>query len=108
MFWRPEDTIVFEYDAGFDKRPPLAVAVPANTDEIAHSLETKHGARVVMHHRIGDLAIGDVAVIVAAGAPHRDAAFLAAREAIDTLKTIVPIWKKEFAEDGAVWIEEHA
>ena len=76
--------------------------------EIAHSLETKHGARVVMHHRIGDLAIGDVAVIVAAGAAHRDAAFLAAREAIDTLKTIVPIWKKEFAEDGAVWIEEHA
>jgi histidinol dehydrogenase len=34
--------------------------------------------------------------------------FAAAREAIDTLKTIVPIWKKEFAEDGAVWIEEHA
>jgi molybdopterin synthase catalytic subunit len=43
-----------------------------------------------------------------AGAPHRDAAFKAAREAIDELKTVVPIWKKEYSEDGAVWIEEHA
>ncbi len=77
--------------------------------EIATRLEQKHApCRLVMHHRIGDLAIGEVAVIVAAGAPHRDAAFKAAREAIDGLKTIVPIWKKEHSEDGAVWIEEHA
>jgi len=77
--------------------------------EIADRLEQKYApCRVVMHHRIGDLAIGEVAVIVVAGAPHRDAAFKAAREAIDELKTIVPIWKKEHAEDGAVWIEEHA
>ena len=47
-------------------------------------------------------------MIVVAGAPHRDAAFKAAREAIDELKTVVPIWKKEYAEDGAVWIDEHA
>ena len=81
----------------------------AKMREIAAELESRYApARVVMHHRVGDLAIGDVAVIVAVGAPHRDAAFAAAREAIDTLKTIVPIWKKEFAEDGAVWIEEHA
>ena len=59
-------------------------------------------------HRIGDLAIGDIAVVVAAAAPHRDAAFAAARSAIDELKSIVPIWKKEHAEDGAIWIEEHA
>ena len=77
--------------------------------EIADRLEKKYApCRIVMHHRIGDLAIGDVAVIVVAGAPHRDAAFRAAREAIDELKTIVPIWKKEHGEDGAVWIEEHA
>jgi MoaE-MoaD fusion protein len=77
--------------------------------EIAEQLEGKYApSRVVMHHRVGDLAIGDVAVIVAVGAPHRDAAFAAAREAIDSLKTIVPIWKKEFSDDGAVWIEEHA
>ena len=77
--------------------------------EIAQRLEAKHGPlRLVMHHRVGDLAIGDVAVIVAAGAPHRDAAFTAARAAIDELKTVVPIWKKEHSDDGAVWIEDHA
>lgn len=76
---------------------------------IADRLEREHApARVAMHHRVGDLAIGDVAVIVAAAAPHRDAAFAAARAAIDELKSIVPIWKKEFTEDGAVWITDHA
>jgi molybdopterin converting factor subunit 1 len=77
--------------------------------EIAHRLEAKHAPlRLVMHHRVGDLAIGEIAVIVAAGAPHRDAAFIAARAAIDELKTVVPIWKKEHSDDGAVWIEDHA
>jgi len=77
--------------------------------EIADALQRRHApCRVVMHHRIGDLAIGEIAVIVVAGAPHRDAAFKAAREAIDELKTVVPIWKKEYSDDGAVWIEEHA
>ena len=81
----------------------------AKMREIAARLEREHAPlRIVMHHRVGDLAIGDVAVVVAAAAPHRDAAFAAARAAIDELKTIVPIWKKEHAEDGAVWIEEHA
>jgi molybdopterin converting factor subunit 1 len=76
---------------------------------IALRLERLHApARVAMHHRVGDLSIGDVAVVVAAAAPHRDAAFAAARAAIDELKSIVPIWKKEHTEDGAVWIEEHA
>jgi len=77
--------------------------------EIAQRLEAKHAPlRLVMHHRVGDLAIGDIAVIVAAGAPHRDAAFIAARAAIDELKTVVPIWKKEHSDDGAIWIEDHA
>src|SRR5207253_3364147 len=79
----------------------------AKMREIAARLEREHGpVRVAMHHRVGDLAIGDVAVIVAAAAPHRDAAFAAARAAIDELKSIVPIWKKEHTEDGAIWIEE--
>ena len=81
----------------------------AKMREIALRLETEHAPlRVVMHHRVGDLAIGEIAVIVAAGAPHRDAAFAAARAAIDELKTVVPIWKKEHSDDGAVWIEDHA
>jgi molybdopterin converting factor subunit 1 len=81
----------------------------AKMREIAERLEAKHApCRLVLHHRIGELRIGDVAVVIVAGAPHRDSAFKAAREAIDELKTIVPIWKKEHAEDGAIWIEEHA
>jgi molybdopterin synthase catalytic subunit len=81
----------------------------AKMREIARRLETLHAPlRLVLHHRVGDLAIGEIAVIVAAGAPHRDAAFTAARAAIDELKTVVPIWKKEHSDDGAVWIEDHA
>ena len=81
----------------------------AKMREIARRLEALHAPlRLVMHHRVGDLAVGDIAVIVAAGAPHRDAAFTAARAAIDELKTIVPIWKKEHSDDGAIWIEDHA
>lgn len=81
----------------------------AKMREISERLVREHGPlRIAMHHRVGDLAIGDIAVVVAAAAPHRDAAFAAARAAIDELKSIVPIWKKEHAEDGAVWIEEHA
>ena len=81
----------------------------AKMREIAASLERAHApVRLALHHRVGDLSIGDMAVVVAAAAPHRDAAFAAARAAIDELKRVVPIWKKEFNEDGAVWIEDHA
>ena len=81
----------------------------AKMREISDRLVREHGPlRIAMHHRVGDLRIGDIAVVVAAAAPHRDAAFAAARSAIDELKTIVPIWKKEHAEDGAIWVEEHA
>jgi molybdopterin synthase catalytic subunit/molybdopterin converting factor small subunit len=65
------------------------------------------GARVAIAHRTGRLEIGDVAVVVAAAAPHRAEAFAACRYAIDTLKERVPIWKKEFATDGEYWVEEH-
>ncbi|OLD52266.1 MAG: molybdopterin converting factor subunit 1 [Chloroflexi bacterium 13_1_40CM_2_70_6] len=81
----------------------------AKMREIAHRIAREHGPlHIAMHHRVGDLAIGEIAVVIAVAAPHRDAAFAAARAAIDELKTVVPIWKKEHAEDGAVWIEEHA
>ena len=77
--------------------------------QIAAALESVHAPlRLAIHHRIGDLAIGEVAVIIVAAAPHRDAAFTAARAAIDELKQVVPIWKKEYTDDGAVWIEDHA
>ena len=56
-------------------------------------------------HRVGKLALGDISVAVAVSAPHRAEAFEAGRFAIDRLKETVPIWKREFLKDGAVWIE---
>lgn len=66
------------------------------------------GTRVAIAHRTGHLDIGDVAVIIAAAAPHRAEAFEACRYAIDTLKETVPIWKKEVASDGQYWVDDHA
>ncbi|CAA9258592.1 MAG: Molybdopterin synthase catalytic subunit MoaE [uncultured Acidimicrobiales bacterium] len=59
--------------------------------------------RIALLHRIGQLELLDVAVIVVASAPHRDVAFEAARFCIDTLKATVPIWKKETWEGGSDW-----
>jgi molybdopterin synthase catalytic subunit len=66
------------------------------------------GTRVAIAHRTGKLEIGDLAVVIAAAAPHRAEAFEACRFAIDTLKQTVPIWKKEVATDGAYWVDDHA
>lgn len=60
--------------------------------------------RLAITHRVGALGIGEASVMVAAAAPHRDSAFSAARYAIDRLKEIVPIWKKERWEDGEEWV----
>jgi molybdopterin synthase catalytic subunit len=60
--------------------------------------------RVAMLHRIGRLDIGESSVLIAVSAAHRGDAFEACRYAIDTLKRIVPVWKKEHFEDGEVWV----
>jgi molybdopterin synthase catalytic subunit len=62
---------------------------------------------ILIHHRKGVLQIGEVPVIIAVSAAHRDAAFQACRYIIDTLKEKVPIWKKEIFEDGEVWVAAH-
>ena len=61
--------------------------------------------RVAIVHRLGRLEIGQTSVFIAVSAAHRAAAFDACRYAIDTLKKTVPIWKKEFFADGAVWAD---
>jgi MoaE-MoaD fusion protein len=61
--------------------------------------------RVAIAHRLGRLQIGETSVYIAVSAPHRAAAFDACRFLIDTLKRTVPIWKKEYFEDGAVWAD---
>jgi molybdopterin synthase catalytic subunit len=73
---------------------------------IADEIAARHPeARIVMQHRTGSLAIGDVAVVVAVAAPHREEAFTACREGIEMIKARVPVWKKEFGPDGASWLE---
>lgn len=73
---------------------------------ILHALSREYpGTRISVQHRVGQLAIGDAAVVVAASAPHRAEAFAACRAAIDRIKETVPIWKKEWAPDGsALWV----
>lgn len=63
--------------------------------------------KVLVHHRTGVLEVGEVPVIIAVSAAHRAAAFDACRYIIDALKQTVPIWKKEFFEDGEVWVAAH-
>lgn len=62
------------------------------------------GTRLAVEHRTGRLEIGELAVVIAAAAPHRAEAFAACRAMIDRLKDRVPIWKKEIGEDGAEWV----
>ena len=69
--------------------------------EVAEAVAQRHGVDVAAVHRVGDLAIGDIAVIVATTAAHRGEAFDATRDLIDTLKAEVPIWKHQRFTDGA-------
>ena len=60
--------------------------------------------KVAISHRIGRLEISDIAVVIAISSPHRKAAYEANEYAIERIKEMVPIWKKEFWEDGTKWI----
>ena len=81
-----------------------AMAVKVMTALVAEIEAEIAGVRIAVEHRTGTLAVGDLAVVIAAAAPHRAEAFAACRAMIDRLKDRVPIWKKEFADDGAVWV----
>jgi molybdopterin synthase catalytic subunit len=70
-------------------------------DELAR--ETP-GVRVSAIHRLGQLGVGDAAIVCAASAPHRGEAFVACRDLIDRIKARVPIWKREWGPDGAAWV----
>ena len=75
---------------------------------IAEDIDTRFGPKVRLYvaHAKGRLGVGDLAVVVAAGPPHRDEAFRACRELIERVKHTSPIWKQEHYEDGdSVWSE---
>jgi molybdopterin synthase catalytic subunit len=63
------------------------------------------GARLALHHRVGRLQVGEASVAIVARSAHRGDAYAACRYAIERVKQIAPIWKREFFEGGDVWIE---
>lgn len=73
--------------------------------KIAYScLEKFDAKKIALHHRIGDVGLEEIAVVIAVSAKHRKAAFEACEFAIDELKKSVPIWKKEYLENGSYWV----
>ena len=95
---RGRDVEHLEYEAFEEMAEPML-------SRLAADLEEKHGlCGVAIHHRIGRVEIGEASVVIAVSAPHRAAALDACREAIDTLKTTIPLWKKEVYEGGEEWI----
>ena len=75
-------------------------------EEIGKEIEVRWGITDIgILHRIGKLEIGEISVLIAVSSPHRAESFAACQYAIDRLKQIVPIWKKEVGEDGESWVE---
>lgn len=81
------------------------LAVKAFRRIAAEAREKWPGVGLAIEHRVGALQIGDASVVVAAASPHRAQAFAACRYAIERVKQIAPIWKREHFEGGDVWIE---
>jgi molybdopterin synthase catalytic subunit len=86
----------------YEAYAPMALKVMT---QLCEQIEAEiPGTRIAVEHRVGYLEIGDIAVVIAAAAPHRAEAFTACRAMIDRLKDRVPIWKKEISVDGAEWV----
>ncbi|WP_421380940.1 molybdenum cofactor biosynthesis protein MoaE [Bacillus salacetis] len=91
-------TLYLEYQAYI----PMAVKM---LEKISTEAEEKWpGVQMAITHRIGRLDISDIAVVIAVSSPHRKSAYEANEYAIERIKEIVPIWKKEHWEDGETWI----
>lgn len=96
---RGKNTLYLEYEAY------ESMALAKMREIAAHIHRDFAIDRLAMVHRLGRLEIGETSVLIAVSSAHRAAAFDACRYGIDTLKRIVPIWKKEYFSDGAIWAE---
>ena len=95
---RDRDVVHLEYEAFEEMAEPLLA-------RLGDELTERHGlCAVAIHHRLGRVEIGEASVVIAVSAPHRAAALDACREAIETLKTTIPLWKKEVYSGGEEWI----
>jgi molybdopterin synthase catalytic subunit len=97
-FSRGKQVSYLEYEA----YPEMAIAKMRQIEqEIRDKWEIE---QILIHHRIGHLEIGEASVVIAVSAPHRRQALEACAYAIERLKQIVPVWKKEVSSDGSFWI----
>ena len=95
--------LTLEYEA-FDE---MAVK---KLEEVRQELIAEFGLEeVAISHRIGTVGIGEISLVVAIGSPHRKEGFQACQKAVDRIKEVVPIWKKEIYQDGSRWVacEDH-
>lgn len=90
-------TVTLEYEA---YKPMALKAMEEIGEDIARRWP---GAKCAITHRIGRVDVGEASVVIAVSAPHRDVCYEASRYAIERLKIVVPIWKKEVWEDGTEW-----
>jgi MoaE-MoaD fusion protein len=95
---RGRDVERLEYEAYTE----MAESVMAGIATVLRARYDLHD--VAIHHRVGDVGIGEASVVIAVSAPHRADALAACQDAIDTLKETVPLWKKEVYEGGEEWI----
>ena len=95
---RERDVVHLEYEAFEEMAEPMLA-------RLGEELTARHGlCAVAVHHRLGRVEVGEASVVIAVSAPHRSAALDACREAIETLKTTIPLWKKEVYAGGEEWI----
>jgi molybdopterin synthase catalytic subunit len=87
----------------YEAYEPLALKAFARIDEEARARWPE--MRLALHHRTGRLDIGEASVAIVTASPHRGDAFAVCRYAIERVKQIVPVWKREYFEGGDVWIE---
>ena len=95
--------LTLEYEA-FDE---MAVK---KLEEVRQELLVEFGLDdIAIGHRIGTVGIGEISLVVAVGSPHRKEGFYACHKAVDRIKEVVPIWKKEIYQDGSRWVacEDH-
>lgn len=95
--------LTLEYEA-FDE---MAVK---KLEEVRQELLVEFGLdEIAIGHRIGTVGIGEISLVVAVGSPHRKEGFYACHKAVDRIKEVVPIWKKEIYQDGSRWVacEDH-
>lgn len=97
-----KEVVRLEYEA-YDK-----MAVKKMEEVVAEARTKWPVEKAAVVHRKGVLQIGEAAVVIAVSTPHRKASFEACEFIIDTLKQVVPIWKKEIFEDGEIWVAAHA